>query len=265
MTETMRIDGVATRQLPADDRGLAYGDGVFRTMRVEAGRVVAWPFHYARLAHDCAALGFAVPMRHVLEADAEALCRESPTGALKIMITRGSGGRGYAAPAEAQPRRIVSLHPAPAAPAALALPVCPVVLATPAPLAGVKHLNRLEQVLARAYCERRNIVDAAMCDSSGRIICTTMRNLILVDASGRWSTPALGRAGVIGATRERLRAAVPDFVERDIKVTELSEFAAVIACNSLTGAVPVTRIGDQSFARSTALAARADALLTEHV
>lgn len=262
MAEATLIDGRPTRELPADDRGLAYGDGIFRTLRMEAGRVVAWPFHHARVVHDCAALGVEAPTKEALEADIRALGQDGLSGVLKIIITRGSGGRGYTPPSPPSPRRIVSLHTGlPATPDTLALPLCPITLATPAVLAGVKHLNRLEQVLARRYCEQYEVADAAMCDSAGHVLCTTMRNLIFVDGAQQWWTPDLSRAGVIGATRERLRAAVPNLAEDAIETTRLSDFRAAIACNSVSGAVPVTRIGRNRFADSPALARHANALL----
>lgn len=265
MTGAMRIDGHAAWQISADDRGLAYGDGVFRTIRIANGRAVGWPFHYARLIHDCAALGFTAPAHEALAADINALCRDATSGVLKIMITRGSGGRGYVPPNHARPRRIVALHGAPPVLEICVLPISPVVLATPAPLAGIKHLNRLEQVLARQYCDRDNIADAAMCDSSGRIICTTMRNLIFVDEAGRWLTPDLSRAGVIGATRERLRTAIPELTACDITAADLDGVTAAIACNSVGGAVAVTRLGKRTFGDSTALAERANILLADSV
>lgn len=257
----MLIDGAPVRELAADDRGLAYGDGVFRTMRVDNGRVIAWPYHHARLAHDCAALGMAVPNRDALASDIQTLCGDAAAGVLKIVVTRGSGGRGYAPPDAPCPRRIVSLHDAPPTPGPLALSICPVVLATPTALPGVKHLNRLEQVLARQYCERQGVADAAMCDAAGRVVCTSMRNLIFMDGRGHWWTPDLGRAGVIGATRERLRAALPDLVACDIQATALCDFTAAIACNSVGGAVAVTRLGERTFTASPDMAAQANALL----
>ncbi|MGN8199116.1 aminodeoxychorismate lyase [Salinisphaera sp. RV14] len=263
MADRMLINGRPATALPADDRGLAYGDGIFRTMRVESGIALAWRFHYARLAHDCAALGLETPERERLEADIRALAGDGASGIVKIVITRGSGGRGYAPPGQPVPRRIVSLHCGQPAgiPDALALPICPIVLATPAVLAGVKHLNRLEQVLARRDCERRNLADAAMCDSAGRIVCTTMRNLLFVDGTGDWWTPRLDHAGVIGATRERLRAALPALAECEITCARLGDFVGAVACNSVSGALAVPCIGEHRFAESRALADRANALL----
>lgn len=262
MADATLIDGRPARELPTDDRGLAYGDGIFRTLRLEAGHVVAWPFHHARVVHDCAALGVEAPSRQALEADMQTLSPDGVSGVLKIIITRGRGGRGYMPPRYPSPRRIVSLHTGlPAAPEALALPLCPIALATPAVLAGVKHLNRLEQVLARRYCDQHDVADTAMCDSAGHVVCTTMRNLIFVDGAQRWWTPDLTRAGVIGATRERLRSAVPDLAEDEIDTTRLADFRAAIACNSVGGAVAVTRIGHHRFPDSQDLARHANALL----
>ncbi|MES1954692.1 aminodeoxychorismate lyase [Salinisphaera hydrothermalis] len=266
MAEAMLIDGRAARELPADDRGLAYGDGIFRTLRMESGRVVAWPFHHARLMHDCAALELEAPSRETLEAELRILGQGGLSGVLKITITRGSGGRGYAPPGRPTPRRILSLHAGlPPVPDALAMPVCPITLATPAVLAGVKHLNRLEQVLARRYCERQDIADAVMCDAHGQVVCTTMRNLMFIDRAQRWYTPDLARAGVIGATRERLRARLPDLVEATIDTARLSDFRAAVACNSVGGAVAVTQIGRHEFADSRQWAAYANELLGQSV
>ena len=102
---------------------------------------------------------------------------------------------------------------------------------------------------------------ASLRDEDGHVLCTTMRNLIFVDHAQRWHTPDLTRAGVIGATRERLRAAVPDSVEAPVHTTRLADFGAVIACNSVGGAVAVTHIGPHEFAGSRALATYANALL----
>lgn len=266
MADAIRIDGNAVDTIPADDRGLAYGDGIFRTLRLRAGQPIAWPAHCARLEHDRRALGLPAPDYLRLRADIEALADRMDDGVIKILITRGSGGRGYTPPESAAPRCIVSRHPAPPEPpAAIALDVSPVVLATPTPLPGVKHLNRLEQVLARADCAARNAVDVVMCDSSGRVVCTTMRNLVFADRAGRWHSPDLSRAGVIGATRERLRAAVNTLDIRDIALAQLDVFCAAIACNSVSGAIPVMRIGAHRFDDSAALAARANAVLAADI
>lgn len=263
------VDGEPAAACPSDDRGLAYGDGVFRTLRVAHGRPQAWTAHMTRLADDAHRLGLARPNARQLWHDAQQLIAERPDGVLKIILTRGSGGRGYAPAEAATLRRIVSIHDLPAhalgqAPL-LELEWSPVALARQPLLAGVKHLNRLEQVLARDDCRRRGTADAAMCDSAGWLISTTMRNLLLRDASGRWWTPALDQAGVAGVTRQRLMSALASSAgevrQCAIAADSLDVFDAVVACNSVAGISPVRRIGHSTFAGSEQAAGTCRALL----
>lgn len=269
MAEAYRVDGRASCDIPADDRGLAYGDGVFRTLRLIHGQPVAWLFQWQRLDADCRALGLCTPAQDVLLEDLAVVGGPHKQAVAKIMVTRGSGQRGYTPTPGACPRRIVSAHPyrPPAAPDNLALDRSDVVLSYQPQLAGIKHLNRLEQVLARDACRQHKTTDMAMCDSSGRIISTTMRNLVFADSSGCWWTPDLCRAGVIGATRQRLfhaRAAHGVAMQAaDISWDDLASFPAAMACNSVGNAIAVTRIGRQDLKASRALADKANALLAE--
>lgn len=252
------VDGQPTDFCPVDDRGLAYGDGVFRTLRIVDGRPEAWHVHMARLADDCSRLGLSQPDAQELWRQARALIDGRRDGVLKIMLTRGSGGRGYAPDQVSTLRRILSIHDLPAhaqgEPAALALDWSPVALARQPLLAGIKHLNRLEQVLARDDCRRRGAADAAMHDSAGWLTSTTMRNLLLRATDGRWWTPRLDQAGVAGVTRQRLMSALAEtghaVTECAIAADSLGSFDTVIACNSVGGVVPVTRIEQAIFTHS---------------
>ena len=262
MGDACLVDGTPNTTLPTDDRGLAYGDGIFRTLRVESGAVVAWQAHMSRLAHDCDALELDRPDPRTLRADAARLFVDGGSGVLKIMITRGSGGRGYAPPDRGS-RRIVSRHALPPhagdTPAPLELERADLVLGEQPRLGGVKHLNRLEQVLARAECARRGLADAYLCTADGSIVATTMRNLLFRDETGRWLTPRLSRAGVAGATRARLMHALQvagtPVIETEIGMDDMAGMHAVIACNSVGGVVAVTRMGDLQPRDSTSAAA----------
>ncbi|WP_158583326.1 aminodeoxychorismate lyase [Salinisphaera sp. Q1T1-3] len=265
---TVRIDGCPVGHVASDDRGLAYGDGIFRTLCVIDGHVVALESHAQRLRHDCDRLALSAPPLNAIVADIDALCGVRGRFVVKIMITRGSGGRGYTPPLQPMCRRIVARHDLPDAPRIpLTLAIADVRLAEQPQLAGVKHLNRLEQVLARRECVARNAADLAMCDASGQLTATTMRNLVFSDAAGQWHTPSLARAGVIGATRQRLmasRAARHDPVtECRMAPDELKAFTGAIACNSVGGAIAVAAIGDHHFEYSEAMAAHATELLEE--
>lgn len=261
-----RIDGVATDRVPADDRGLAYSDGVFRTLVVDDGVPVAWAAQYQKLSGDCAALSIPVPDAGDLSADISALFPGSASGVARLTVTRTGAGRGYAPPVNAGSRRIVTASPMPDyIPDSLALAWSSVALAEQPALAGVKHLARLEQVLARAECRRDGADDATMCDTSGRVISTTMRNLFFLQADGRWVTPRLDRAGIAGATRARLMDAFQangkPVTEVSIKPAGLDTYVGAIASNSVSGVIAVERIGDVRYAQSRVMAERASALL----
>lgn len=266
MADGYLIDGAQYAQVPADDRGLAYGDGVFRTLAVSRGVPQAWDVHMQRLAHDCQCLNLAVPNADLLAAEAGRLFAQSD-GVLKIIITRGSGGRGYTPPA-GQVRRILSAHAMPPhahTPAPIDLVCSSVTLGAQPALAGVKHLNRLEQVLARAECEQQGQPDAAMYDAEGRIIATTMRNLLFQNTNGDWLTPALTRSGVAGATRQRLMnalaAAGTPVREHDIWRDDITDMRAVVACNSVGGVVAVRAIDGHVPTQSETARALCDRLL----
>lgn len=273
MAERVLVDGRWADSVPATDRGLAYGDGVFRTIRVAAGVALNWPAHMERLRFDCNALALPMPEVHVLAAEAARLFERGQDGVLKIIVTRGSGGRGYTPPEPVSGRRILSAHALPAharhAPVPLSLERSSIVLASQPRLAGIKHLNRLEQVLAREACRRRDLADAWLMDNNGCIVSTTMRNLFFRDGDGQWITPAITRAGIIGATRESLRAALgmrgERIAVRDVRVEELPRFTAAIACNSVGGLVPVTAFEQQYLVDSPAAVEIARSAYEQHV
>jgi len=265
MAERVLVDGVPTAHVASDDRGLAYGDGVFRTVRIAAGQPLAWSDHLERLRYDCAALALPLPRTDALEQDIATLFPDAGHGVLKIMLTRGSGGRGYTPPVDGS-RRIVSAHAlAGRAPVTLELVRSPITLAVQPRLAGVKHLNRLEQVLARAECQRRGQADAWMQDASGFVVATTMRNLFFVDGRGQWFTPAITRAGIIGATRQRLirglQGAGIDITQTDITPDRLDRFAGALACNSVAGIAAVTRLDERALHASETIANKARKVL----
>jgi 4-amino-4-deoxychorismate lyase len=233
------------------DRGLAFGDGVFRTLAVRAGRPLNWAWHFRRLAADCTTLDIARPaeadllreIAHVAPGDAVA----------KVIVTRGSSQRGYSPRSAASPRRIVAAFPPPAADPAFAregvrVRRCRLVLSEQPRFAGAKTLNRLENVLARGEWDDASIVEGLLCDSAGRVVEGTMSNLFVV-IDGRLATPDLGRCGVIGAQRESVREMLDQAkvacAVRDIAWEELENAGEVFLTNSLIGAWPVRGLGER--------------------
>ncbi len=199
------VNGIENGALDALDRGLAYGDGVFRTFQARGGKALLWQRHYAKLAADCAALSMACPASEVLERDlAETTARE-PDCVVKIIVTRGCGQRGYALPGTVSPTRIVSTSPLPDYPPdnctyGVRVHQCSLRLSFQPRLAGIKHLNRLENVLARSEWSDAAIAEGLLCDAEENVVGGTMTNLFLVK-HGTLLTPDLTRCGVAGVTR----------------------------------------------------------------
>ncbi|MDP1717738.1 MAG: aminodeoxychorismate lyase [Burkholderiales bacterium] len=256
------VNGVTSDAIAVTDRGLAYGDGVFRTFAVRGGEPLQWQRHYDRLNRDCATLGIACPDEATLRADLAHLSRSGSDFAVKIIITRGPGARGYAPPSPAHPTRIVSASALPHYPQDFAsrgirLRLCALRLGFQPALAGIKHLNRLENVLARREWNDADIAEGLLCDTEGNAICGTMTNLFLVER-GALFTPALTRCGVAGVTRDRVidaaaRHGVACHVE-NISYERVMRAGEVWLTNSLVGVWQAWELGDRRWAPGTLVA-----------
>ena len=198
------VNGEAAAGNDVLDRGLHYGDGVFRTLKVAGGKVRWWDEQFRKLAEDCAALAIPCPDKAVLEAEVLRLAGEPDVGVIKIIITRGVGQRGYAIPADAAPRRIVMGFPGTSQENRdVRVRWCELRLSSQPRLAGIKHLNRLENVLARSEWNAPDIAEGLLLDESGHVICGTMSNLFIAEQESL-VTPALTHCGVAGVARSRI-------------------------------------------------------------
>ena len=240
--------------LEPEDRGLAYGDGVFETLLVHRGQMVWWHEHWQRLLRGAQRLGLPVPDETEVRRECIAMLSGSGRMVLKIVLTRGSGGRGYQAPADATPTVVLSTHPAPEpAGRALQLRWSRTTLATQPALAGIKHLNRLEQVLARAEWQDAEFDEALMCDGEDRVVSAISANLFVL-TGGRWLTPSVKRCGVAGVAREWLLANLPGAGVAELSAAEVSHADALFLCNSVRGILPVRRLGMREWPRDDAVA-----------
>ena len=242
-----RADGVS----PAN-RGLNYGDGLFETMRVHRGTLPLWPRHLARLREGAQRLGIAVPDPAFIEARIAEMGDGVDAGVLKLLLTRGDGGRGYAPPVDAPPAWMLALHPLPPASATgLRLHACETRLAIQPALAGLKHCNRLEQVLARVEVERAGCDEGLMLDSEGRAVSATSANL-LAYRDGRWLTPPVARCGVAGVLRGWLLAqGLAE--EAELAPDALESVEALALCNAVRGILPVSLLGARHWSAHPAL------------
>ncbi len=204
------VNGAVSNSLAAIDRGLAYGDGVFRTLAVRDGRPHAWRHHFQKLERDCNALAIPCPKKEKLTEELGLVAEREPRCAVKIVVTRGPGKRGYALPQSVEPTRIVMSFPLPTyrkefGQSGIKARLCSLRLGFQPALAGIKHLNRLENVLARNEWDDSEIAEGLLLDAEGNVIGGTMSNVFIVE-NGALATPDLSRCGVAGVTRERVFA-----------------------------------------------------------
>lgn len=202
------VNGVPGDRVSIHDRGLLYGDGVFRTLCIRAGHVKQWPLHYLKLKQDCAALGLPCPEASLLHDELLHLSVQQPDAVAKIIITRGIATRGYAPGEHPVTTRILTLAPLPRYPSdflnpGIKLRICDLRLGHQPRLAGIKHLNRLENVLAAAECNDADIAEGVLLDIAGNVIEGTRSNLFMV-RNGELTTPDLSCCGVAGVQRERV-------------------------------------------------------------
>ena len=247
------IDGRLDALLPATDRALAYGDGVFRTVRVAAGKILWWQDHYDTLRADAARLALTCPTEDAIRGQLEAAVVADPgAGYAKLILTRGDGARGYAPPQGCPPRLIImtGTGESPLLARPLVARWCDLRLAVQPRLAGIKHLNRLENVLARAEWNDGAIAEGVLMDTADRVIGGTMSNLLLW-RRGELLVPEVTSAGVAGVARARvLRGAARAGLRvgvRAVTAAEVLDAEALFLCNSLAGLRQVDRLGERNW------------------
>jgi len=244
------VNGIEGGRIDPADRGLAYGDGVFRTLRLRNGKALLWPRQYAKLAADCFALDITCPGIAALEYDIEKITAVHTDGVVRITLTRGVAPRGYAIPGVANTTRIVGWSGEPPVRSdahGIRARWCNLRLSRQPALAGIKHLNRLENVIARSEWNDSAIAEGLLLDSEGLVIGGTMSNLILMRA-GELVTPALDACGVAGITRELIveRARCENMPVRIAPVAtgDVRSADAVFLLNSVIGIRQIATLDD---------------------
>jgi 4-amino-4-deoxychorismate lyase len=237
------VDGVS-----AYDRGLHYGDGLFETIVCVKGRARFLSLHLERLSLGCErlsiALGDVTPLRDEIQAAAAA----SGDALIKVIVTRGEAvARGYGWSGTEIASRFVFRYPLPPENGAAGRDGIRAVVAKlrygeNPQLAGLKHLNRLEQILARAEVPAEAAAELLVFSSSGHLISGTMSNVFLV-SQGRVLTPKLDRCGVAGVMRRVIlretAAAGVDAEERTLSDADLASADEIFVANARIGLWPV--------------------------
>jgi 4-amino-4-deoxychorismate lyase len=250
----MLVNGQPMSALDPLDRGLAYGDGLFRTIRVAGGKPTLWDRHVAHLTDGCVRLGIPMVDPAVLAAESASLFADGGDGVLKIIVTRGVGGRGYRPPEVPAPTRVLARFPLPPTPTLLPtggvrVRLCAMRVAIQPATVGIKTLNRLDQVLARAEWSEADIFEGLMLDTEGFVVGGTMSNLFLV-IDGHLFTPMIDRAGIAGVMRgavlDAARSAGIEVKEARLSVSALRQAEEAFLTNGVISIVPIGELIDRT-------------------
>ena len=244
--------------IPLDDRGAQYGDGVFETIAIRNGEPRFWSLHCDRLMEGCNRLGITSPESDSIWQDLQYAISaggvDTDYALAKIVVSAGSSARGYGRPESISPAIRIGVFAADRLDAStyrdgVAVILCDTRLAIQPQLAGIKSLNRIEQVLARAEWNESTITEGLMLDTDERLICGTMSN-VFISHGNVISTPAITRCGVAGVMREHLLSVFDnegvDCSIRDIVLPELASADELILCNSQFGVLPVRKIDERT-------------------
>jgi len=244
-----------------NDRAANYGDGCFTTIALLFGRPQLIDLHFARLAQDCHRL--AIPFCEIdelkIQLDDIIAKHQSGRHALKVLISRGEGGRGYSPIGCNEPRLHISIHPYPRhyddwKNRGISLGLASLKLGKQPLLAGIKHLNRLEQVLIKRELFDQDLDDLLVVDTDDRVIESSAANVYWFSNRTGWHTPCVDEAGVAGVLREamltfmqkhRIQLQVGYYSVEDVLAAD-----AVFICNSLSGIVPVKSLNTQQASKT---------------
>jgi 4-amino-4-deoxychorismate lyase len=238
------INGATGRQVECSDRGFQYGDGLFETMRVRAGRIRLLEYHLERLYEGCRRLSIPAPRPTPLRRELKLRAKPHADAVLKLILTRGPGTRGYRPSGRERCTRVIALSAPPHAVSQIfqRVRMCATPVGSNPALAGLKTLNRLDSVLARAEWRDERIWEGLMRDIDGDLVCGTMSNLFVLRGS-TLTTPALDRSGIAGVMRRWVLEQAPSLNlrprEARLTVQHLQDATEVFMTNAVAGIVSV--------------------------
>ncbi|MBD1557952.1 aminodeoxychorismate lyase [Vibrio sp. S9_S30] len=250
------VNGRPQELLSVFDRSFQYGDGCFSTLLTCKKQIQAWNYHKERLASCLTILRIPAPNWEEVYAWCNKVALDEEKAGLKIHISRGTGGRGYGIAGASAPTVTISAFDYPRhyndwITQGVSLGICETRLGHQPMLAGLKHNNRLEQVLVKAEIEQNGWSDAIVCDFEGNVVETSVANLFWVDPEFRLCTPKLNFSGVAGIMRQQVIeeaiAKKMTLIERAFSMEELLNAKEVFMTNALLQVCPITRIDKSHF------------------
>jgi 4-amino-4-deoxychorismate lyase len=252
------LDGTLTAALPLPDRGLDFGDGVFETLLLQGGEPLFLEQHLQRLLLGLQALGLPdcrIAVLQQLEQVSRAIGNDSPWSALRVSVIRAPGQRGYAPTINLQPRVLITVTPidrdCKTMSDAATMGVADLRLSTQPVLARIKHLNRLEQVLAAAQAQASGVDECFVLDQQEHLVSVIAGNVFLL-CEGELLTPMLVECGVAGTRRQLIidewgPAIGLKVRETRLTLADLKGAQEVFYSNSLQTVRPIAKLGDQQW------------------
>jgi 4-amino-4-deoxychorismate lyase len=243
------VNGQHQSSIAISDRAIAYGDGIFTTAKISQGQVQLLTSHINRLIEGCQYLKINFTQSQTLFNEIVNVAQNYPLAVLKIIITAGSGGRGYSRQGVGEAQVIVSIHEFPAhyehwSEQGIALSDCNIQLGLNPLLKGLKHLNRLEQVLIRDELDNSPADDFLVCDLNGFVVETSSANVFWMRGD-KIFTPVLKDAGVLGLYRKSILSFDSSITLVKEKRLELNDITAMFICNSVMGVIPVSQLNNK--------------------
>jgi len=256
MMQHISINGVPCQHLSVMNRGLHYGDGLFETIACIDGKLQFWDEHIARMRSGAKRLAIDASMIALFEAEVTTLIKQHSVKdcVVKLILTRGQGNRGYRSPSLQKPTRITLLSDLPQYPEeylshGIKACLCRHPVSKNSGLAGIKHLNRLDNVLARNEWHDE-YQEGIMLDDEGHVIEGTMSNIFSIK-NNQLYTPSLNYSGVDGIIRGQILSISKELgLETqvvEINKDELISMDEIFVCNSIIGVWPIKSIQDKSY------------------
>ena len=252
-----QVNGKLTNKINIKDRVVQYGDGVFETIAVKKNSVEFWKEHYRRLSQGCRVLKIKCPSELFLRKEITNFLKKikKKKFVLKLIISRGEGGRGYKPPKNMKPTRILGAYDWPHYPEinykkGIKIGICKSKIGFQPFLSKIKHLNRLEQVIARSEWETKKITESIMLDFNDNVIEGTMSNIFGIKKN-IFYTPLIQFSGVEGVMRnvilKLLKKRKEKYKIKKITMKELLSFDEIFICNSIFGIWSVRQISNKKF------------------
>ena len=244
------VNGQNQSSIAISDRAIAYGDGIFTTAKIVDGKIQFLSSHISRLVEGCLYLKINFTQSQALVDEIVNIAKNYSSAVLKIIITAGSGGRGYSRHGLGEAQTIVSIHDLPAhyaswAEQGVSLSECKIQLGLNPLLKGLKHLNRLEQVLIRDELDNSPADDFLVTDLNDFVVESSCANVFWMRGNKIY-TPDLYNAGVLGLYRKNILSFDPCIKLVQEKPAELHDITAMFICNSVMGIVPVYQLNNNS-------------------